>query len=139
MVKNTFKLPNEQHFGNFEKQTVFKQPGEVKPIKYSETSIGLNENIVGTLTYLFGFVSGFILLLVERENRYVCFHAIQSIFISIVFFTVYILLSMLPVIGWISGVILSPIGLVLWIILMLNAYNGKYSKFYYIGEFAEKQ
>ncbi|MDN7244510.1 DUF4870 domain-containing protein [Planococcus shenhongbingii] len=139
MVENNFKMSNEQQLGNLEKQTVFKRPAEVGIAGSDNTSIGLTENIAGSLAYLFGFFSGFILLLIERENRFVRFHAFQSIYLSIVFFTVFTLLGMLPMIGWLSGVILSPIGLVLWIILMLNAYNGKYSKIIYIGQFAEKQ
>lgn len=139
MVENNFKFTEERPLRTFEKQTVFKHPQEISGADLQSTSIGLTENIAGSLAYLFGFFSGFVFLLIERENRFVRFHAFQSIYLSIVFFTVFTVLGMLPVVGWLSGVILSPIGLVLWIILMLNAYNGRYSKIFYIGEFAEKQ
>lgn len=139
MVENNFKFPEERPLRTFEQQTVFKRPQEISGAGLQGTSVGLSENIAGSLAYLFGFFSGIIFLLIERENRFVRFHAFQSIYLSIVFFTVFTVLGMLPVIGWLSGVILSPIGLVLWIILMLNAYNGKYSKIFYIGDLAEKQ
>ena len=139
MVENNFKMSDEQQLRNLDKQTVFKRPAEVGAASSAGTSIGLHENIAGSLAYLLGFFSGFVLLLIERENRFVRFHAFQSIYISIAFLSVYFLMGMLPIVGWLSGVILSPIGLVLWIILMLNAYNGKYSKIIYIGEFAEKK
>lgn len=138
MVENNFKITDDRQLGNFDSQTVFKRP-EASRSGSAGTAIGLNENLTGSLAYLFGFVTGFLLLIVEKENRFVRFHALQSILLSITFITVFTVLGMLPVIGWLSGVILMPIGLVLWIILMLNASNGKYSKVFYIGQFAEKQ
>ena len=138
MVENNFKITDDRQLGNFDSQTVFKRP-EAAGSGPAGTAIGLNENLAGSLAYLFGFVTGFLLLIVEKENRFVRFHALQSILLSIAFITVFTVLGMLPVIGWLSGVILTPIGLVLWIILMLNASNGKFSKVFYIGQFAEKQ
>jgi uncharacterized membrane protein len=139
MVENNFNMTDEQQLGNLDKQTVFKRPAPAGTASAGGTSIGLNENMAGSLAYLFGFFSGFVLLLIERDNRFVRFHALQSIYLSIAFFAVFTVMGMLPMIGWLSGVILSPIGLVLWIILMLNAFNGKYSKIFYIGDFVEKQ
>ncbi|HSP21484.1 MAG TPA: DUF4870 domain-containing protein [Planococcus sp. (in: firmicutes)] len=139
MLENNFKITDDRQLGNFDSQTVFKRPEALRASGPTGTAIGLTENHAGSLAYLFGFVTGFLLLIVEKENRFVRFHALQSILLSITFITVFTVLGMLPVIGWLSGVILMPIGLVLWIILMLNASNGKYSKVFYIGQFAEKQ
>ena len=139
MIENNVKLPEEKRIQNFESQTVFKRPQHADIRVPSETSLGLSENIAGSLTYLFGFVSGFIMLLVERDNHFVRYHALQSIYISIIFVSAYLLLGMLPVIGWFSSMVLAPAGLVMWIILMLNAYKGRYSKMLYISDFANKQ
>lgn len=139
MVENNYKLPEEQRIQNFESQTVFKRPPHVDIRVPSQTSLGLSENIAGSLTYLLGFVSGFIMLIVERENHFVRYHALQSIYISIVFVSAYLLLGMIPVIGWFFSMVLAPAGLVMWIILMLNAYKGRYSKMLYISDFAKKQ
>lgn len=140
MVENNFKLPEEKQLHNFDSQTVFKRPSTHADIRVpADTSLGLSENIAGSLTYLFGFVSGFIMLIVERENRFVRYHALQSIYISIVFVSAYLLLGMLPLIGWLTTMVLAPAGLVMWIILMLNAYKGRYSKMLYISDFANKQ
>ncbi|MCM3610512.1 hypothetical protein M4S82_04560 [Planococcus sp. MERTA32b] len=138
MIENNIKLPEEKRIQNFESQTVFKRPQHADIRIPAETSLGLSENIAGSLTYLFGFISGFIMLLVERENHFVRYHALQSIYISIVFVTVYLLVGMVPIIGWLSSMFLAPAGLVLWIILMLNAYKGKYSKMIYISDFTNK-
>lgn len=139
MIENNFKLSEEKRLQNFESQTVFKRPQHIDIRVPTETSLGLSENIAGSLTYLFGFVSGFIMLLVERENHFVRYHALQSIYVSIVFVSAYLLLGMIPIIGWFSSILLAPAGLVLWIILMLNAYKGRYSKMLYISDFANKQ
>lgn len=139
MVENNFKMPEEKRMQNFESQTVFKRPPHANIRVPSETSLGLSENIAGSLTYLFGFVSGFIMLIVERENHFVRYHALQSIYISIVFVSAYLLLGMIPFIGWLSSMVLAPAGLVMWIILMLNAYKGRYSQVPYISDFANKQ
>ena len=37
-----------------------------------------NENLMGAVSYLLGFVTGIIMLLVEKQSRFVRFHAMQS-------------------------------------------------------------
>ena len=54
------------------------------PDNTDRTSLGLDANVVATLAYLLGWISGAILLLTERQNRFVRFHALQSV---IVFYT----------------------------------------------------
>lgn len=135
MVENSFKMPKANHPEDFKEQTVFKVPKEEKAASPTK----LNENSAGSLSYLLGFVSAIFFLMIEKENQVVRFHALQSICFSLIFITVFSAVSMLPGVGWIVGAILSPIGLVTWIILMLSAANGKKIKLLYIGEFVEGQ
>ncbi|MCJ8007487.1 DUF4870 domain-containing protein [Lederbergia wuyishanensis] len=102
-------------------------------------STGLSENVAGLLCYLFWFVGGIVFLLIEKENRFIRFHAMQSIALSIVFFVLNIVLTVIPFIGWILNLILAPVMLILWIVLMYQAYQGKYYKLPILGELAEKQ
>jgi len=44
-----------------------------------KTSTGLQENIAGLLCYVLGWVTGIIFLFIEKENKFVRFHAVQSI------------------------------------------------------------
>lgn len=43
------------------------------------TSLGLSENIVAALCYPVGWLSGLFFLLLERKNKFVRFHAMQSV------------------------------------------------------------
>lgn len=127
MTDNNFKLPDQERMDTFTRQTVFKESQGPDVQLPKATSLGLPENIAGSLTYLFGFISGFVMILGERENDFVRYHAFQSIYISILFFSVYLLLGIIPVVGWFSSIFMGPLGLVLWLALMLNAYRGNLS------------
>jgi len=95
----------------------------------------LGENIRGALCYVFGFISGFFFLATEKENKFVRFHAMQSI---IVFFGLMLLMT-IPVFGWMFSVFLAPLSLLLWLFLMYKTYQGEKFKLPVIGDFAEKQ
>ncbi len=91
------------------------------------------------LCYLFGWVTGLIFFLVEPKNKFVRFHAVQSIALTVVLMVIYIILFIIPVIGWIISMLLGIAVFVLWIILMLRAYQGKMYKLPIVGNFAEQQ
>ncbi len=104
-----------------------------------KTSTGLQENVEGLLCYLVGWITGLVFLVLEKDNKFVRFHAVQSIAISVVLMVVYFILGMIPIIGWIIMPFVGIASLILWIVLMLKAYQGKMYKLPVIGDFAEKQ
>ncbi|MDD2251818.1 MAG: DUF4870 domain-containing protein [Dehalococcoidales bacterium] len=104
----------------------------------ANTSSGLEENVAGLLCYLFGWISGLVFLLIEKENAFVRFHAWQSIVVFGAFSIAMIVLNIIPVIGWIISSILGMLVFVLWIILMVKAYQGVYYKLPWAGDLAEK-
>ncbi|WP_273832040.1 DUF4870 domain-containing protein [Guptibacillus sedimenti] len=105
-----------------------------------KTSSGLEENVAGLLTYVLGFVTGIIFLLIEKENKFVRFHAMQSIVVFGAFFVISLVLNVVPVIGTIVSVlILPPLSLIVWIVLMVKAYQGNQYKLPIAGDFSEKQ
>ena len=105
-----------------------------------KTSSGLEENVAGLLTYVLGFVTGIIFLLIEKENKFVRFHAMQSIVVFGAFFIASLVLNVIPVIGTIVSVlILPPLSLIVWIVLMVKAYQGNRYKLPIAGDFSEKQ
>ena len=104
-----------------------------------KTSTGIKPNVAGLLCYLVGWITGLIFLLIEKESKFVRFHAIQSISIYVVFFVVYLIFMFIPVIGLIIDILLGIVMFVLWILLMYKAYEGEKFKLPFIGDFAEKQ
>ncbi|RQD83230.1 hypothetical protein D5R95_06380, partial [Methanosalsum natronophilum] len=59
----------------------------------SETSTGLSENIASALTYVLGFLTGIIFLIVEKENSTVRYHAAQSIVVFGALFVLNVIFS----------------------------------------------
>jgi len=104
-----------------------------------KTSTGIKPNVAGLLCYLVGWITGLIFLLIEKESKFVRFHAIQSISIYVVLFVVYLIFMFIPVIGLIIDILLGIGMFVLWILLMYKAYEGEKFKLPFIGDFAEKQ
>lgn len=101
--------------------------------------MNLEENLAGALCYVLGWVTGIIFLVLEKENRFVRFHAMQSLVTFLALFAISIIVGMIPFIGWIISILLTPVGVILWLILMYKAYQGEMYKLPVIGDFAEKQ
>ena len=98
-----------------------------------------NENVLGAVAYLLGFITGVILLLVEKNSKFVRFHAMQSTVLFGGLFVVNLVLGFIPILGWLVGFILSLAAFVLWLVLMWKAFNGEMYKVPYVGDIAEKQ
>ncbi len=107
-----------------------------QPVK--KTSSGLQENVASLLCYLFGWITGIIFLLIEKENKTVRFHAWQSIFLSGAYTILWIIIGWIPILGGIIMGILGVIVFILWIILMYKAYKGEMLKLPVVGNLAEK-
>ena len=86
------------------------------------------------------------LLLVEKQNRFVRFHAMQSILFFGGLTVIRIILSFIgffdiPFLGLLTGLIwlaVGIVGLVGYIILLINGFQGKYYKLPIVGDYAEK-
>ena len=104
-----------------------------------KTSMGLEPNVAGLLCYVLGWLTGIIFLIMEKENQFVRFHAMQSIVTFGAFTVVSIVLCFIPFVGWVLGGLLGLPALVLWIVLMMKAYQGLKFKLPVAGDFAEKQ
>ena len=104
-----------------------------------KTALGLDENIEGLLCYVLGFVTGIVFLVVEKDNRFVRFHAMQSIAVFLPLFVIGMVIWIIPFIGWAIGTLLWIVELVLWLLLMIKAYQGEIYKIPMAGDFAEQQ
>ena len=104
----------------------------------AKTSTGLEENIAGLLCYVLGWISGLVFFLLEKENKFVRFHALQSIIVFGVLFLAGVVVSWIPFIGWVIAWLISVLAVVLWILLMIKAYQGEKFKLPWAGDLAEK-
>ncbi len=103
------------------------------------SSTGLDENLAGLLTYLLGFITGIVFLVIEKKSRYVRFHAFQSTILWIGFFVLNIAANWIPVVGGLVTLVLGPASLILWILLMVKAYQGERFKLPIVGDMAEER
>jgi uncharacterized membrane protein len=127
------------------------------PATAGKSSTGLDENIAALLAYIFGWVSGLIFFLIEKDSKLVRFHGMQSILLSlsvgvlciviwiITFVLVLILSQVSDVMGSVVGLLATLLWLVLslgiliaWILCLVRAYQGQYFKLPVIGNIAEK-
>ena len=103
-----------------------------------KASIGMEANLAALLSYLLGFITGIVFYVLEKENKFVRFHSLQSILIFGIFFVASIAVGIIPILGWIVASIINLVGIILWIILMIKAYQGEYFKLPIVGDIAEK-
>lgn len=103
------------------------------------TVLGVTENIEALLCYALGWVTGLVFLLVEQKNAFVRFHAFQSLVTFLALFILSAVIGFVPVLGVLVGLLLWPLGLVLWIVLMVKAYKGERYKLPVVGDFVEQQ
>ena len=111
--------------------------GAVKP--EAESSTGMSANVAGLLCYVLGWISGIVFVVLEKKSTFVKFHAWQSIMTFGVLTVADLILGLIPLIGWVLGILIGILGFVLWIILMIRAYQGQMWKVPWAGNWAEKQ
>lgn len=112
------------------------------------TQTGLSDNAVAAISYI-TFVPAIIFLVMPPYNAspYVRFHCWQSIFLNIGAFVFFIVLSIvlgvtmffMPFVVVVLSRVLWLAWLLIWILCVVNAVNGKRFKLPLIGQLAEKQ
>ena len=124
----------------------------------AKSSMNLEENVAGALCYVLAWITGIIFFFLEKENKTVRFHAMQSI---LTFLPLTILSAVLgwigapkwsysggpwglgsydpgiPALVWVSWG-LWAITVILWLILIFKAYQGEKFKLPIVGDIAEK-
>jgi len=103
-----------------------------------KSTTGLDEHLAGALTYVLGFITGALFLLLEKDSDYVRFHARQSVMTFAAVLVLDLLLWSLPLVGWLLVPAFTVGVAVLWVWLMVKALNGRRYKLPYIGELAER-
>jgi uncharacterized membrane protein len=114
------------------------EPDVVSEVK-DKTSVGLEPNVASLLCYTVGWITGIVFFILEKENKLVRFHALQSIIVFGAITIASALLDWIPIVGGFFAAVIGIIAFVLWIVLMVKAYQGEKYKIPLAGDFAEKQ
>ncbi len=127
-----------------------EQPNESGSTK--DTSTGMEPNVGGALSYLLGIITGILFYVIEKDNEFIRFHAMQSIIVFGGLFVLSILwsfflafLGFIPILGWIVAGILGfvsllimPLIIILWLFLMYKAFNGQMYELPLVGKYARE-
>ena len=97
------------------------------------SSTGLDENVAGFFCYLLGFITGIVFLVVEKKSSFVKFHAKQSTITFLGLFVIILVMGWIPVLGTLVWIFT----LILWLILMIKALQGKRYSLPIVGKMAE--
>ncbi len=112
----------------------------------ASTTGGLADNVAGALAYV-TIIPAIVFLVLEPFNRrrFVRFHSFQCLFFAVAWTILWIGLSVfahIPFLGWATVLVwplVSLVGFVVWLILVLKAYQGQMFKLPVIGDMAEQQ
>lgn len=116
------------------------------------TGSGLSPNAASGLSYILGFITGIVFMVIEPRDSRVRFHAMQSILLSVGYIVIEIVLSILfAILDAIPGVklIFIPLSLIvfpllglaffiIWLVTMLKAFTGSDLRLPVIAEYADK-
>ena len=100
-----------------------------------QSSTGLDENVAGFLCYLLGFITGIVFLVMEKKSGFVKFHAKQSTITFLGLFVISLMIGWIPVIG----TLILILSLILWLVLMIKALQGKRYSLPIVGKMAEEK
>lgn len=104
------------------------------------SSTGLDPKVSALLAYLLGIVGGIVFYAISKDS-YVKFHAMQSIMLWVVIMILYSVIWVLTIpfdFFFYFDYILYLGVTVVWILVMIKAYNGERYKLPVIGDMAEK-
>jgi len=127
-----------------ERQTIYEEEKarieaeQKQQILGGESTTNLEPNVAGLLCYLGVWISGIVFLVLEQKNRFVRFHAVQSIIVFAALAVAGAILAQLPFIGGFFSCVIGILAFVLWIVLMVKASQGEFYKIPAAGDLAER-
>ncbi|MCL5265325.1 MAG: DUF4870 domain-containing protein [Chloroflexi bacterium] len=116
-----------------------------------KTTSGMAPNVGGALSYVLGIITGILFYVLEKEDGFIRFHAMQSILFNVAWTVLWIVLTIVmtilgfvpflgivvAILGFVVWLVVFLGGFVLWLFLIIKAYQGEKFKLPYIGDMAE--
>ncbi|MFC2005244.1 DUF4870 domain-containing protein, partial [Chloroflexota bacterium] len=131
------QLPPEERHKIYEEEKARIESEQKQLMTTGGSTTGLEPNIAGLLCYLGGWISGIVFLVIEQENKFVRFHALQSIVVFGALTVASVFLSWIPFVGDFFSVVIGIFAFIMWTLLMLKAYEGVLYKVPVAGHVAE--
>lgn len=140
----------QQQYGGYQQPYGAPAGGGAAASALGPTSMGMQANVAAGLSYIVGWITGLIFFLSEKQNQFVRFNAMQSILFSGGFTVLVIAVWVLDIVFAAAniGILAVLLGclfwlvwlaaVVVWIILMIMAFQGKKFKLPVIGDYAER-
>lgn len=144
----------QQPYGGYQQPYGTPPAGNVSPL--GPSSIGIDPKVSAGLCYLvaitgLGIILPLIFFFIEKQNRFVRFHALQSVLLHAAAIILYVILFVLffgiavaansGALATLFTCLFGLLGIALfvgWLIGMINAFQGKYFKLPLIGDFADR-
>lgn len=137
--------------------TPYPEGGPPSGAPGGKTSLGLDSNLGAMLCYIanivccLGIILSVVFLITEKENRFVKFHALQSLFLFVVYAALAILVQIIGLVlriaiglllaglvTWGLWAFVTLIVVIVWIWAGIKAYGGQWYKLPGIGDVAFK-
>jgi len=100
----------------------------------NKTFLGLEENLLSALCYVTVFIGSLFVLLFEKENNKVRFHAMQSFIFYAVLFLLAAILGAIPLLGGLLSSIINVVIFISVVYLAFMAYKGVEYKIPILGD-----
>ncbi len=150
----------QQQYGNQYQQPYgappYGAPANVSPLGPSSTN--MDPKTAAGVSYILTWLTGLIIFVMEKQNRFVRFHALQAILLgvtaTVVSIAFYIVIFILLIIAaaansnFLAGLfglllllgflVIGVGGFIGWLLGLINAFQGKYFKLPVLGNWADK-
>lgn len=121
---------------HLKRQTVFKDENQITNKK---TRTGMNEKFIAALCYFLFFITGILFLMIEKDNSFIRFHALQAIILGVCILPVMSTFFFISSIGWLIPVSLVIISFLIWSYFIYQTLKGRKVPLPFIGEAIERQ
>jgi len=108
-------------------------PDEKQP---SASTEGIDPKLAALLCYLISIIGGIVFYMISKD-KFVRFHALQSILLGVACTLLGVVLGFIPIL-WFFSWLIWPGFVALSIVMMVKSYQGAQYKLPLIGDFAEK-
>jgi uncharacterized membrane protein len=111
-----------------------------------KSSTNLDPKVANLLAYLFSWLGGLIIWLMEKENRFVKWNALQALILGIIqiaaIVVISVILGLIPYIGWFFfswlGYLIAGVAWILAVICIIMGFSGKTFRIPGISKLADK-